>query len=112
MATPPRPGRSGLPAGPARWSCIAEGLRESGPHRRLARYLVRADLHKHGSDTLLGNVWWILDPLLQMAVYVVLVSIIFRVGKPDYPALRLRGDPALEVVLVRRQRRDPGGHVA
>jgi ABC-type polysaccharide/polyol phosphate export permease len=64
---------------------IASGFREIWTHRRLTRYLVRADLKKHGSDTLLGNVWWILDPLLQMAVYVVLVSVIFQIGKPDYP---------------------------
>ncbi len=64
---------------------IAAGFREIWTHRRLARYLVRADLKKHGSDTILGNIWWILDPLLQMAVYVVLVSIIFNAGKPDYP---------------------------
>lgn len=70
---------------PGSLELIAEGFREIWTHRRLARYLVRADLKKHGSDTLLGNVWWILDPLLQMAVYVVLVSIIFRIDKPDYP---------------------------
>jgi ABC-type polysaccharide/polyol phosphate export permease len=70
---------------PGSLELIAEGFREIRTHRRLARYLVRADLKKHGSDTLLGNVWWILDPLLQMAVYVVLVSIIFRIDKPDYP---------------------------
>ncbi|HET9457978.1 MAG TPA: ABC transporter permease [Candidatus Limnocylindrales bacterium] len=70
---------------PGSLELIAEGFREIWTHRRLARYLVRADLKKHGSDTLLGNVWWILDPLLQMAVYVVLVSIIFRIDKPAYP---------------------------
>ena len=64
---------------------IGEGFREIWSHRQLTRYLVRADLKKAGSDTLLGNVWWILDPLLQMAVYVILVSVIFRSGKPDYP---------------------------
>jgi ABC-type polysaccharide/polyol phosphate export permease len=70
---------------PGALELIAAGFREIWTHRRLARYLVRADLKKHGSDTLLGNVWWILDPLLQMAVYVVLVSVIFSAGKPDYP---------------------------
>jgi ABC-type polysaccharide/polyol phosphate export permease len=64
---------------------VAEGFREIWSRRRLARYLVRADLHKHGADTILGNVWWLLDPLLQMAVYVVLVSVIFKINKPDYP---------------------------
>jgi ABC-type polysaccharide/polyol phosphate export permease len=46
---------------------------------------VQADLRKKGSDTLLGNIWWVLDPLLQMAVYVVLVSVIFARSQPDYP---------------------------
>jgi ABC-type polysaccharide/polyol phosphate export permease len=64
---------------------IAEGFRDVWSRRRLARYLVRAELHKHGADTLLGNVWWLLDPLLQMAVYVVFVSVIARISKPDYP---------------------------
>ncbi len=65
---------------------MAQGFREMWSRRRLARYLVRADLHKHGADTLLGNVWWVLDPLLQMGVYVILVSVIFRITKyPDYP---------------------------
>lgn len=76
-----------LPAArrPGSAELVLQGFREIWSRRRLARYLVRADLHKHGADTLLGNVWWILDPLLQMAVYVVLVSVIFRSGKPDYP---------------------------
>ena len=52
--------------------------------RQLIRYLVSADLKKKGRDTLFGNVWWILDPLLQMAVYVVLVSIIFKRSEDDY----------------------------
>ncbi|MBF8289629.1 MAG: Transport permease protein [Chloroflexi bacterium] len=52
--------------------------------RKLIRYLVAADLKKKGRDTLFGNVWWILDPLLQMVVYVVLVSIIFGRAEDDY----------------------------
>jgi len=70
---------------PGSLELIADGFREIWTHRRLTRYLVRADLKKHGSDTLLGNVWWVLDPLLQMAVYVILVSVIFKSGKEDYP---------------------------
>ncbi len=70
---------------PGSLALILEGIREIWSRRRLTRYLVRADLHKHGADTLLGNVWWFLDPLLQMAVYVILVSVIFQVQKPDYP---------------------------
>jgi lipopolysaccharide transport system permease protein len=42
-------------------------------------------MKKRGSDTLLGNLWWILDPLLQMLVYVVFITIIARRPAPDYP---------------------------
>lgn len=42
-------------------------------------------MKKRGSDTVLGNLWWILDPLLQMVVYVIFVSIIARRPAEDYP---------------------------
>jgi ABC-type polysaccharide/polyol phosphate export permease len=64
---------------------IREGFSDIWSRRRLARYLVQADLVKKGSDTVLGNIWWVLDPLLQMAVYVVFVSIITSSTKPAYP---------------------------
>jgi ABC-type polysaccharide/polyol phosphate export permease len=64
---------------------VREGGADIWSRRRLARYLVQADLVKKGSDTVLGNVWWVLDPLLQMAVYVVFVSIISTSTKPAYP---------------------------
>lgn len=64
---------------------LSEAARETWSRRRLIRYLLHADLRKKGADTLLGNTWWVLDPLLQMAVYVVLVSLIFQRAQPDYP---------------------------
>jgi ABC-type polysaccharide/polyol phosphate export permease len=65
---------------------IREGIGDIRSRRRLVRYLVQADVHKRGADTLLGNIWWVLDPLLQMLVYVVFVTIIVPAGKPpDYP---------------------------
>ena len=78
--------------------------------RRLIGYLVQADVRKKGADTLLGNLWWVLDPLLQMAVYVVLVSVIFQREQARLPDLHLRRDPALEVVPDHRLRRDHVGH--
>ncbi len=64
---------------------IREALAEVGSRRRLIQYLVQADLKKKGSDTFLGNLWWVIDPLLQMLVYVILVSVIFVRSTPDYP---------------------------
>lgn len=75
-ASAARPGPAGL---------LAEAIRETWSRRRLVRYLVQADLKKTGADSLLGNVWWVLDPLLQMLVYVILVSVILRQSLPDYP---------------------------
>lgn len=71
-----RPGPIGL---------LREAVVEVTQRRRLIRYLVQADIRKKGADTLLGNLWWVLDPLLQMAVYVVLVSVVFNRAVPDYP---------------------------
>ena len=64
---------------------VRQGFDELLSRRRLIRYLVQADLKKKGTDTLLGNIWWVVDPLLQMLVYVVLVSVIFSKAQPDYP---------------------------
>lgn len=70
---------------PGALALIRLGFDELVSRRRLIRYLVQADLRKKGSDTLLGNVWWVIDPLLQMLVYVFLVSVIFDRATPDYP---------------------------
>ena len=65
---------------------VREAIADVRSRQRLVRYLVAADMHKRGSDTLLGNFWWILDPLLQMAVYVVLVTLLARGhGIEHYP---------------------------
>src|SRR5919205_4262715 len=42
-------------------------------------------MKKRGSDTLLGHIWWVLDPLLQMVVYVIFITVIGRRPAPDYP---------------------------
>lgn len=71
-----RPGPIGL---------ILEGLTDIWSRRRLIRYLVRADLKKRGTDTLFGNIWWVIDPLLLMMVYVVMVTVILQKTQADYP---------------------------
>ena len=70
---------------PGAVSLVRDGIAETLARRRLISYLVRADVKKKGADTLLGNVWWVVDPLLQMLVYVVLVSVIFVRAQEDYP---------------------------
>lgn len=71
-----RPGPLGL---------IGEAISDVRSRWRLIRYLAQADLKRKGTDTFFGNVWWVLDPLLQMAVYVILVTVIFQRDTPAYP---------------------------
>ncbi len=73
------------PARPGPIATIRQTIADVSSRRRLVQYLVRADMKKRGADTLLGNVWWILDPLLTMVVYVVLISVILQSKQEAYP---------------------------
>ena len=53
--------------------------------RRLIRYLVMADIRKKGTDTLLGNLWWIMDPIIAMAILMGLLPNLFL--KPLGPSV-------------------------
>jgi lipopolysaccharide transport system permease protein/teichoic acid transport system permease protein len=57
--------------------------------RRLIRYMVRADVKKRGVNTVLGNVWWVLDPLITMLIYVLVMTVIFQRSTPDFPLFLL-----------------------
>jgi homopolymeric O-antigen transport system permease protein len=72
-------------ARPGPFALLGEAIEDIRSRRRLVRYLVQADIRKKGADTFLGNLWWVMDPLLQMGVYVVFVSLILDVKTPDYP---------------------------
>jgi ABC-type polysaccharide/polyol phosphate export permease len=72
-------------ATPPTLALLAQAFTEIASRRRLIRYLVQADMKRRGSDTVLGNLWWILDPLLQMVVFVVFVTVISRRPVEDYP---------------------------
>jgi ABC-type polysaccharide/polyol phosphate export permease len=64
---------------------LRQAINDVISRRRLISYLVRAEQRKQGSNTFLGNLWWILDPLLQMLVYVLFITIVGRGSVPDYP---------------------------
>jgi ABC-type polysaccharide/polyol phosphate export permease len=76
---------SSTAARPNALGLVVEAVRDIVSRRRLVWYLVRADLKKKGADSLLGNLWWVIDPLLQMLVYVVLVEVLFQRKQEDYP---------------------------
>lgn len=74
-----------VPAGSSALSLLRQAITDVTSRRRLIRYLVSADMKKRGSDTFLGNLWWVLDPLLQMLVYVIFIYAIGRRTSNDYP---------------------------
>jgi ABC-type polysaccharide/polyol phosphate export permease len=50
--------------------------------RRLVWYLTISEIRNKGANSLLGNIWWFLDPALQLFVYFLLVSVIFQQAQP------------------------------
>ena len=68
---------------------IRNAVTDVWSRRRLIRYMVRADVKKRGVNTVLGNVWWVLDPLLTMLVYVLVMTVIFQRSTPDFPLFLL-----------------------
>lgn len=64
---------------------IRTGVAEIFARRRLTRYLVGAELKRTHADTAFGQIWWILDPLLQMGVYFLLFAVMLNTKIPDYP---------------------------
>ena len=76
---------------PGPLSLIRIGVTETLARRRLIAYLVRADMKKTGADTLLGNFWWVIDPLLQMLIYYVLIGLILHRGGVDFPLFIVSG---------------------
>ena len=64
---------------------VRTGIGEMFGRRRLTRYLVGSELKRTHADTAFGQIWWVLDPLLQMAVYFLLFAVMLRTTIPDYP---------------------------
>ena len=88
-----------IPTPPARSilrDAVAE-LRAVARYRHLLRYLTTSSLRTENANTVLGFVWWVLDPLLLMAVYVVLVGVLLGRGGPDFPIFILTAIIAWEL---------------
>jgi homopolymeric O-antigen transport system permease protein len=68
---------------------IRTAINDVWSRRRLIGYMVRADVKKRGVNTVLGNVWWVLDPLITMLIYVLVMTVIFQRSTPDFPLFLL-----------------------
>ncbi|MEA2623222.1 MAG: lipopolysaccharide transport system permease protein [Chloroflexota bacterium] len=76
-------------ARPSSLTLLRTAVAEVLSRRHLIRYLLRANLKKQGTDTILGNVWWLLDPLISMVIYVIVMTYIFQRRTPDFPLFLL-----------------------
>jgi lipopolysaccharide transport system permease protein len=68
---------------------LGTAVREVMSRRRLIRYLVGAEIKKKGTDTVLGNVWWVLDPLISLLVYVFVMTVVFARNQQDFAVFLL-----------------------
>ena len=66
---------------------MLEQLRKLWQRRELLWYVVRFQMKAENKNKILGFAWSFLDPLLLLLVYVVLISMIFKRGGPDFPVL-------------------------
>ena len=69
---------------PSSLELLRSAVNDTLSRRRLIRYLIRAEIKKQGTDTVLGNVWWVLDPLFSLLVYVFVMQIVFARDQPDF----------------------------
>ena len=54
-------------------------------YRHYVAYSVKSNLKAELSNTVLGYLWWLLDPMLHMLVYTFLVQVLFQRGTPAFP---------------------------
>lgn len=72
-------------------SCLKTYLREILKRKDLLLYLVKSGLKAEHRNSYLGYFWWLLDPLLNVAVYYFLVVIILERNSPGYPVFLVIG---------------------
>lgn len=64
---------------------VDRGLTDLRTRGRLLQYLVGTDLKRTHADTVIGQLWWLIDPFFSMAIYSILVTVVFQKQIPDAP---------------------------
>ena len=64
---------------------IADTIKSAIRRRRLLLYLTIAEVRNDGGNSLLGNLWLILDPAIQLAIYYFLVGMVLNRPQPAFP---------------------------
>jgi lipopolysaccharide transport system permease protein len=66
---------------------MIEQLKNIWQRRELLWYVVKFQMKAENKNKILGFVWSFLNPFLLLLTYIVLVSVIFRRGGPQFPIL-------------------------
>lgn len=61
---------------------VVETLAALLNRRRLVWYLVVSEVRNKRTNSLLGNVWWFLDPALQLFIYFLLLNVLTQRNQP------------------------------
>lgn len=64
---------------------IVETIKSVVSRRRLVLYLTMAKVRNDGGNSLLGNLWLILDPSIQLAIYFFVVGVVLSRSQEDFP---------------------------
>lgn len=72
-------------------TAAAKGISQLLRFRELMVLLVARDLKVRYKRSILGMLWTLLNPLLQMLVYTLVFSRIMRIGVPQFPVFLLAG---------------------
>ena len=79
-ATPDTPATEGL-FPPGRTLPLGEYLREIWRRRDYLVQVPLNDLRSQNAHTLLGSIWLVLNPLLQVGVYFLVFGVIMQIGR-------------------------------
>jgi lipopolysaccharide transport system permease protein len=63
---------------------VALGYANLLPYRQLIAYKAWCDFRSEAERTLLGPAWWLLDPLISMAIYYLVFGVFLRRGTEDF----------------------------
>jgi ABC-2 type transport system permease protein len=64
---------------------VTRGFLDLKTRGRLLQHLVGADLKRTHADSVVGQLWWLIDPFFSMAIYSILVTVVFQKKIVDAP---------------------------
>ena len=64
---------------------VGRGIQDLRTRGRLLQHLVGTDLKRTHADTVVGQLWWLIDPFFSMAIYSILVTVVFQKKIVDAP---------------------------